>query len=339
MKICMIDLENEMLTARFYWKDANSLSKNEFDVTYITFSKEYEKEYVTEQGIRHIILKHGQIDTEKISSNKFDIITNLNMSTVNKLAKVILKDNYDIYYLNGIYSPQVAKIIKNKNKNKKVIWQLQESYPDYIRDYISTQSFIKNFNKYLYSFYINLYQKYYSTLFDYIIVTDDSIKKYFNPIINDKIVAIYNYSSLEAYGTNVSKEYDLIYCGGITTARGAMSILKAVKIGKEIKSDIKMVFVGPVSEKDLRTKMDRYIMKNNLGKNIFFIGSISFDKIGSYLAKSKIGLAPLFPISKYKKNISMKIFEYMQYGLPIVGSDFGPIKSFLEESNSGICVY
>lgn len=65
MKICMIDLENEMLTARFYWKDANSLSKNEFDVTYITFSKEYEKEYVTEQGIRHIILKHGQIDTEK----------------------------------------------------------------------------------------------------------------------------------------------------------------------------------------------------------------------------------------------------------------------------------
>ncbi|EPS46674.1 group 1 glycosyl transferase family protein [Clostridium botulinum CFSAN002367] len=34
----------------------------------------------------------------------------------------------------------------------------------------------------------------------------------------------------------------------------------------------------------------------------------------------------------------MKIFEYMQYGLPIVGSDFGPIKSFLEESNSGICV-
>ncbi|MCS4471998.1 hypothetical protein JQ032_01465 [Clostridium botulinum] len=176
MKICMIDLENEMLTARFYWKDANSLSKNEFDVTYITFSKEYEKEYVTEQGIRHIILKHGQIDTEKISSNKFDIITNLNMSTVNKLAKVILKDNYDIYYLNGIYSPQVAKIIKNKNKNKKVIWQLQESYPDYIRDYISTQSFIKNLNKYLYSFYINLYQKYYSTLFDYIIVTDDSIK-------------------------------------------------------------------------------------------------------------------------------------------------------------------
>ncbi|APH19047.1 glycosyltransferase [Clostridium botulinum] len=338
MKICMIDLENEMLTARFYWKDANSLSKNEFDVTYITFSKEYEKEYVTEQGIRHIILKHGQIDTEKISSNKFDIITNLNMSTVNKLAKVILKDNYDIYYLNGIYSPQVAKIIKNKNKNKKVIWQLQESYPDYIRDYISTQSFIKNLNKYLYSFYINLYQKYYSTLFDYIIVTDDSIKKYFNPIINGKVVVIYNYSSLEAYGTNDSKEYDLIYCGGITTARGAMSILKAVKIGKEIKSDIKMVFVGPVSEKDLRTKMDRYIMENNLGKNIFFIGSISFDKIGSYLAKSKIGLAPLFPIPKYKKNISMKIFEYMQYGLPIVGSDFGPIKRFLEESNSGVCV-
>ncbi|MCS4471996.1 glycosyltransferase [Clostridium botulinum] len=60
--------------------------------------------------------------------------------------------------------------------------------------------------------------------------------------------------------------------------------------------------------------------------------------MGSYLAKSKIGLAPLFPIPKYKKNISMKIFEYMQYGLPIVGSDFGPIKRFLEESNSGVCV-
>ena len=57
-------------------------------------------------------------------------------------------------------------------------------------------------------------------------------------------------------GINPEKEYDLIYTGTITELRGALQILKAVKILKKELPGIKCLFIGNYYPKSLKNEMN-----------------------------------------------------------------------------------
>ena len=65
---------------------------------------------------------------------------------------------------------------------------------------------------------------------------------------------------------------------------------------------------------------------------------IPYTKVSEFYNKSKVGIVILQPLDTYKICMPIKVFEYMAFGLPIIGSDFGHIKNYIETDNCGITV-
>lgn len=341
-KVCIITTEDYLYDGRVYWREAVSLVKNGYDVTYVGIDDEedYDKKGVTEENVKYykINLKNSRYVYNCLyrsihyryayDNNKFIPI-----------LEILKKDKFDIIHIHGLYSIYMIRKIRKINKNVKIIYECREYYPDSIRDYNITTG-LKTINKILYSLYMSLLEKIMSSLADKIIVIDQSIYQRFKAISKDKTHIIYNFTNMifsEKYKT-VNKEFDIVYCGGMTKVRGIMQIIKSVKCAKDEGIELKCLLIGPMNDLNLQNEMNAYINKYNLHNNISYIGKIKHSDVANYLCRSKIGIVTLLPIPKYKKNIPMKQFEYMTFGLPIVGSDLKPIRKFVEEADCGILV-
>lgn len=339
MKICIIATENYLYDTRMYWKEAMSLRNKGYDVTCIVMSEdEVEEQGVTNEGIKYIkFINKIQPYMCKMFSNIYDEYT-FTKNTFKRILEFALSEKYNVYHLNGLYSLFVVNAIK-KYTTSKIIYESREFYPDAIRDYNITHGF-KSIKKNIYSYYIDLWEIYNAGKCDCIITTDEFISNRFKlKCSNKNIHIVYNFTDIKPINkVNLNKKvYDMIYCGGVTKLRGIMQLLQCVNVGKRYKNNIKLLVIGPI-DPSLKCEMDNFINDNNLHENVETLGRISFKEVPKYLEKSKIGMVTLLPIPKYRKNVPMKQFEYMAYGLPIVGSDLQPIEEFTGKSDAGILV-
>jgi glycosyltransferase involved in cell wall biosynthesis len=62
---------------------------------------------------------------------------------------------------------------------------------------------------------------------------------------------------------------------------------------------------------------------------------VEHQSIHRYLSHSKIGLVPLQPTVKFRRNIPIKLFEYMACGLPVLGADSTSVVPYVRESGAG----
>lgn len=71
-------------------------------------------------------------------------------------------------------------------------------------------------------------------------------------------------------------------------------------------------------------------------ENIKLYGWLNREKLNSVLSNSQIGLAPYKNTFDFNMSVSNKFAEYISYGLPIVITSEGYMKSILEEHKCGI---
>ncbi len=340
MNTCIIATENYLYDSRMYWKEACSLKNHGYDVTCIVKSDTNEEETgITEQGIKYF--KFIRYSNKSFNSFNKPLSYKYTFSkrTFDRIFEIASKENFDVYHLHGLYSLMLIDKLKKFNSKAKIIYEDREFYPDAIRDYNVTKG-IYTINKMLYSYYMSLWEIMKASKSDNIIVTDKNIfKRFKNRLDKNKVNIVYNFTNIEPINSisHEKKTYDIIYCGGVTKVRGIFQVVKAVKLAKNDGYNLKFLLIGPI-DSNFKNELLDYINKNNLNKNVDILGRIDFSELPKYLEKSKIGIVTLLPIPKYKKNIPMKQFEYMAYGLPIVGSDLPPIREFTGESNSGILV-
>jgi len=102
--------------------------------------------------------------------------------------------------------------------------------------------------------------------------------------------------------------------------------------------NLKVVFVGKYSPSSLKNEMQKFINLNDLSNHVELHSFVNYNEISYYYNNSKIGFITPFPESSFKIKMYIKIFEYMAFGLPIIGSDFGHIKEYLEKDKCGILV-
>ena len=174
-------------------------------------------------------------------------------------------------------------------------------------------------------------------------ITNEEIvrDRFRNSLGKEKAEVIYNYTNIYKNFNNTPsapKEYDFIYCGGITESRGAMKILEAIKIAKKTIPKIRMIFVGTYTPNDLKLRLQKFIDNNDLQKNVQLFPFIKYTEISDFYNMSKIGLITWLPEKALTIKMPIKIFEYMAFSLPIIGSDFGHIKEYIEKDNCGIVV-
>ncbi len=60
--------------------------------------------------------------------------------------------------------------------------------------------------------------------------------------------------------------------------------------------------------------------------------------MAGFYRQSRIGLGIFLPIPTHRIILQIKIFEYLNFGLPIIGSNFGHIGRYIQENKAGITV-
>lgn len=335
IKVCFLADKHSLYDDRIYWKMAISLLKKGYEIHYLFIGKE-EEIGITEEGVHYISLK-----IQKFSNNRYiNYLIKYSRPKTNydRLFEKAKELNADIYHFHDLNINKIGKKLKELPQKPVVIYDVRDPFAQNIKDYIGNESILKPMIN-LYANYIDSWEKRCAKYYDYVISNEENLRDDFRQVLpKEKVDVIYNYTYLHKYRKDIPKEYDLIYCGGITKYRGAFQIIKAVEILKEDFPNIKLIFLGNFFTKGFKLKMERMIQAFDLRANIVLKDSVPYNEVVDYYNKSKIGLGIFLPIKTHHIILQIKIFEYMAMGLPIVGSHFGHINNYIRREKVGLTV-
>lgn len=335
-KICFLADRHDLHDDRIYWKMAVPLIKNGFEVHYLLIGDKAEMG-TTKEGIHYKIFK-----LKTFSKNRFYNFLLKRLNPENNYKSMLREAEAieaDIYHFHDLWINMIGIKLKRLPHKPVVFYDAREPYAEDYLSYIKT-SF--PFVVQLFAAWVDRWEKNRAKNYDLVIANEQTVRENFAKVIGEgRAVVLYNYTDsiqdIEHVPYN-KKVYDLVYCGAITTLRGAFEILKAVKLMKIANPEIKCLFLGSYYPVELKDELQAFIDKNDLGNQVELMDAVPYKEVGRYYELSKIGLVLLQRVKTFEISMPIKIFEYMAFGLPIIGSDFGHMKDYIEKENCGINV-
>jgi len=334
--ICYIADRHDLFDDRIYWKMAVPMVKEGFQVYYLLIGKNNEQG-ITKEGIHYRIFK-----VKTFSTNRFFnfILKRLNPHNNYKLLfkeAQILKA--DIYHFHDLWINRLGPKLKNLHHNPLVIYDAREPYAE---DYVSYVNSKIPFIIPAIAAWIDHWEKKKAKKYDLVIANEDTVRRNFaKKIGEEKSIVLYNYSDMINSVKDVplnEREYDLIYSGAITEMRGAFEMIQAIKKAKIHLPAIKALFIGNYYPPTLRDRMRALLIKEGLIDNVVLHKAVPYKEIADYYNKSKIGMVLLQKVKTFEVSMPIKIFEYMAFGLPVIGSNFGHMKDYIEKDACGIAI-
>lgn len=130
-----------------------------------------------------------------------------------------------------------------------------------------------------------------------------------------------------ARGQNVT------YVGGITRARGIAEIVRAMAL---LPSSLgaRLTLAGRFRTPELAEA----VAAEPGWAAVDYLGMLPYEEIPSVLARARAGLVTLHPAPNHTEAMPVKMFEYMDAGLPVIATDFPLWRSIIEEAGCGLLV-
>ncbi len=338
IRICFLADKHSLYDDRIYWKMAVPLLGKNFEVFYFLIGDKNEIG-ITKEGIQYEILK-----VKTFAKNQFlnFILKRINSNNnYNKLLGKAALVKADIYHFHDLWINRIGKKLKKLKHNPVVFYDAREPYAEDYTSYNESKGLVKILIK-GFALYVDYWEKKQSKNYDLVISNEKIVRdKFRKKIGKNKVEVLYNFTDNYTQYNKTKwkdKKYDFIYCGGITKLRGAFKILEATKIAKTQIPEIKVLFLGRYSPDSLKDELQIYIDKNNLKDNIELHAPVNYSQVSNFYNNSKIGLVTILKSKTFEISMPIKVFEYMAFGLPIIGSDFGHIKEYIEEENCGTVV-
>ncbi len=326
IKVCMLSYRHNLTDDRIYEKEALALHRMGYEVICAGYGAE-DKDYVSSDGIRIIQLAKKR---RHYSLRGFiSILREFGQQNLFELAKAV---SADVYHLHDLELCRIALKLKCLPQCPKVIYDAHEPYPENFKDFWRKRSLFRIFFSDIPAL---IAERRILPRVDYLIATEENVASRFKRK-NPNTAIVYNYSSFYPKEKSSPKEYDAVYCGSLLASKGITQMIDLALFLKAHGNDLKFLFIGGFYDKRLENGIREKIRRNHLENNVVFTGEIPFKEVQTYYSKSKMALC-LFPSNRTNRLIlPIKLFEYMAFGLPIVGSNFGHIQEIILSNQTGL---
>ena len=312
-KVCHLTCVHQRFDGRIFRKECQSLQAAGYAVSLIVADGKGDQ--VSDNiSIYDVGIENGRI-------NRF-------FKTTQKVAKRAIELNCDVYHF---HDPELIFTgLKLKRLGKKVIFDMHENVPVDIEEKEYIPPVLRN----VISFFYRKLEIYAVKRFDGIVSTRESINQRLEKY-NSNIVLVTNFPIVDQ---RIEKEKSgppsICFAGAVMTKWRHKEIIKAI----ENIDNIKYQLAGPA--------VDVYLdeLKRLKGwSKVNYFGKVPFEKVIEMYKKQTVGVA----IYVYCKNMdgrtgnlaNTKLFEYMNWEIPIVCTDFSLWKRIVvDELQCGICV-
>jgi len=123
----------------------------------------------------------------------------------------------------------------------------------------------------------------------------------------------------------------ILFVGWIDRRKGSHTIVRAMpKILKKI-PNAKLYLIGPIGEESQKKKIDDYINKNKLEKNIKFLGKMPHQQVLDFMQKVEVITIP----EQWEIAWPIALTEAMAVAKPTVSSNIGGIPDFIDIGENG----
>jgi glycosyltransferase involved in cell wall biosynthesis len=231
-------------------------------------------------------------------------------------------DLYQIHHPDLIQAGLLLKL-----SGQKVIYEPRECFPDKI---LSMRWIPAKLRPPL-SAAFALCERTTSAVWDHVIVAD----RYSAKAFYDRPVSVVpNYPllvSVEQVPIRQHNKRKLIYVGGLSEERGLLVMLKIAELLRDHSVELELMgkFAFPEDEKRILAL-----------PNVRYLGNQSLRAVYQRLVEADLGLLLLQPVPAYTYagENTLKLFEYMWCGLPLVSSNFPNLTKIIEAAQCGICI-
>jgi glycosyltransferase involved in cell wall biosynthesis len=318
-KICIMTLEHKAFDTRIFHREAKTLSG----------IKSYQVFLIAPHN-REELSDNVHIISLPFRKNKLYIflITNL------KALIQALRLNAHIYHLHEPYLIPVGLVLKLLRR-KQVIYDVHENYTLYI----GSKKWIPSPFRKMARFLMYVLELSALLFFDKIVIAGEDIgqQRHFRKFAH-KIVLLRNFPLVSLPYDRVfpktTEQITFIYSGGLSEDRGILEIIRAFKELANINAEL--ILLGEFQSYDYKKRVISEIREFS---KIKLIHSVPYDEMWNILSKCHVGLICFKPTPNNIGALSgrnNKIYEYMQSGLAVIGSNFPVWKNFIEGNQIGV---
>lgn len=311
-RICHLTSVHDRYDNRIFFKQCRSLKKHGYEV--------------------HLIVADGKGDEQNQGIFIWDVGKEEGRrKRIFKTTKRVYLKALEIQALSyHFHDPELIPFgLKLLRKGKKVIYDAHEDY----RLQIRIKPYLNIFIRQIVSRIFGLYEDYAIRRFSGILVPQRSMVHPFAKInYNTELVA--NTVDIEDNFDPENKDYSNSICfhpGTLTKERGLINMVKSFE---HLKNGEKLILAGAMESESLHDMVKEL---PGWGK-VEYIGKKPYPEIRKYHKEASIGLILFEAVGQYDFAYTVKLFEYMYYGTPVIMPDFGDWPEFNEQYCCGINV-
>ena len=314
MHFCFVTGLYQRTDSLMFYRQGKSLVEAGYKVTYVVCDNLPNE---VKNGIN--IVSTGFKPTNRI--NRF-------FNTKRIIKQYIDKIDADIYQISD---PELIDLVSYiKHKNKKVVFNLREYYPDLIKQKAYIPSFAKNYVSSMYSSIMSRHLKKYDAVFT---VSDWSCKVLKEKHGVERVFFVTNFPIVNNSFSLSKEEYikrdnTICYIGTIYVRSHQELILDALTMIPNAKYLLAGRFEDGIN----------YVENHPYWSNVEFINGFPRSEMEAIMSKATISNTLRDFMGRDGSYGVIKIFESMEQGLPVLLSDVPLHRHIVEKYKCGLCV-
>ncbi len=339
MNILMI-LDKQFPTDLRVENEATSLIRAGHNVGLLSIANNAVDEVVDVKGIKVYRRKVSKFKRDKMHGLA-GMIPWMDRFVAKEVTKILEQDHYDAIHFHDLYLFGAARIIRKKHQ-MYFIGDMHENYVEVLKDYRWANKFPNNLIVSLKKW--ERKEKEWLKDMDRVVTVSEGIKERIiqKGVSEKKVLLVPNTIQTRLFNDFSVKDeiikkfkdyFSLVYVGGFVSNRGLEHVIAGMKIIQEKEPDIKLILVG---DGDIKTRLQDLTKEFGVENSVYFEGWQSQEMIKSYLMASKVGLVPFKRTPQTDNSSSNKLFQYMYFGLPILGTNCTSVKELVEKEDCGI---